>query len=229
MDGHMMGYFFYYEYAASDEDKALIRSHVKVIVDNLIKNDFNLIDVDGTHTRWGVWSPAQLNGDPDWASEKALNSFEILAYLKFAGHITGEEKYETEYRRLIEKEGYLENAGELNSKNPAWQIYFDLTMEGYLFPILIRYEDDPVLKKFYLSLIGEWMKKQPTGENLINNLTYTIATGKKVNIDQTIEFLKDTPLDLVDWRIDHTLREDVTIVRNQSLKKYRYLSCLRRA
>jgi hypothetical protein len=219
MDGHMMGYFFYYEFAAGEDEKVLIRSHVKEIVDNLIKNDFNLIDVDGTHTRWGVWSPQQLNGDPDWASEKALNSFEILAYLKFAGHITGDAKYETEYRRLIDKEGYLNNAAKLNSKNPAWQIYFDLTMEGYLFPILLKYENDPDLKKFYQALIEEWMKKQTSGENLINNLTYAIATGKKVNVDQTLEFLRDAPLDLVDWRIDHTLREDVTIVRKPILEE----------
>ena len=170
------------------------------------------------HTRWGVWSPKLLNGDPDWSSERSLNSFELLAYLKFAAHITGNEKYQQEYMRLIEDEGYLANAAMLNKKNPAWQIYFDLTMEGYLFPILLKYEKDPQLKKFYEELAKEWMDKQTSGENLINNLTYALATGKKVNVPQTIEFLKDTPLDLVDWRIDHTLREDVTIVRKPILE-----------
>ncbi len=48
--------------------------------------------------------------------------------------------------RLIEDEGYLDNAAMLNNKNPAWQIYFDRTMEGYLFPILLKYEKDPQLK-----------------------------------------------------------------------------------
>ncbi len=213
MDGHMMSYFFYYELAADDQEKELVRNHVKKIMDELIKNNYNLIDVDGTHTRWSVWSPDQLNGDPDWSPERSLNSFELLAYLKFVGHITGDEKYEKEYRRLIDKEGYLENVSHLNAKNPAWQIYFDLTMEGYLFPILLRYEKDPELKEFYQNLIDEWMNKQTYGENLINNLTYTFATGKIVNVPQTIDFLRDTPLDLMDWPIDHTLREDVRIVR----------------
>ncbi len=62
------------------------------------------------------------------------------------------------------------------------------------------------------------MDKQTSGENLINNLTYALATGKKVNVPQTIAFLKDAPLDLVDWRIDHTLREDVTVVRRPILE-----------
>jgi hypothetical protein len=219
MDGHMMGYFYFYEFAASEEDKQAVRDHVRKIMDHLIETGYNLVDADGTHTRWGVWSPEQLNGDPDWASERSLNSFELLAYLKFVGHITGDVKYEKEYRRLIEKEGYLENVSKLNSKNPAWQIYFDLTMEGYLFPILIKYETDPELKKFYRELMDEWMAKQTAGENLLNNLAYELATGKRVNVSQTVEFLKDTPLDLVDWYIDHRVREDVHLVRRPILEE----------
>lgn len=217
MDGHMMSYFFYYELAAEEEDKILIRNHVRKIIDCLIKTGYDLVDIDGTHTRWAVWSPGKLNHDPDWASEKALNSLELLAYLKLAAHITGDDKYQKEYIRLIEKEGYLENASRLNSKNPAWQIYFDRTMEGYLFPILLKYEEDPDLRRSYEKLADEWMENQEAGENLINNFTYAFATGDKVNTRQSIDFLKDAPLDLVDWTIDHTLREDVRIVRQPIL------------
>jgi hypothetical protein len=224
MDGHMMSYFYYFEYAAGEEEKALIRGHVKKIVDHLIKTGYNLADIDGTHTRWAVWSPEQLNGDPDWASERSINSLELLSYLKLTAHITGEEKYEKEYRRLLDKEGYRRNLSNLNSKNPAWQVYFDRTMEGYLFPILLRYEKDPALKEFYRNLIDEWMSHQEAGENLINNLTYTLATGRKVNVRQTIEFLRDAPLDLVDWRIDHTVREDVQIVRKPILEEIQVLN-----
>ena len=219
MDGHMMAYFYFYELAADDEEKQLVRNHVSKIMDYLVKHNYNFIDIDGKHTRWAVWSPEQLNRDPDWSSERSLNSFELLAYLKFAAHITGNEKYETEYRRLINEEGYLDNASRLNRKNPAWQIYFDLTMEGYLFPMLIKYETDPELKSFYENLMDEWMEKQTEGENLYNNLVYTFVTGKKINVQQTIDFLKDAPLDLVDWHIDHTLREDVQMVRKPILEE----------
>jgi hypothetical protein len=219
MDGHMMSYFFYYELAAGEEEKVMIRNHVRKIIDCLIKNGYNLIDIDGTHTRWAVWSPEKLNHDPDWASEKALNSMELLAYLKLAAHITGDEKYQNEYVRLIEKEGYLDNALELNSKNPAWQVYFDRTMEGYLFPILLKYEENPEYRKSYERLADEWMENQEEGENLINNFTYAFATGSRVNIPQSVGFLKDTPLDLVDWPVNHRLREDVQLVREPILEE----------
>jgi hypothetical protein len=63
------------------------------------------------------------------------------------------------------------------------------------------------------------MNNQTAGENLINNLTYALATGRNVNVQQTIEFLRDAPLDLVDWKIDHTLREDVHLVREPILEE----------
>ena len=219
MDGHMMSYFFYYELAANPEEKALVRDHVKKIIDHLIETKYNLVDVDGLPTHWAIWSPEQINHDPDWASERSINSFELLAYLKLAKHLTGDEKYEREYRRLIDTEGYLENVSHLNQKNPAWQIYFDRTLEGYLFPILVKCETDPKLKAFYEQLLEAWMANQPAGENLINNLMYAYATGKNVNVPQTIEFLRDTPLDLMDWPVDHTLREDVQIVRSPILEE----------
>lgn len=219
MDGHMMGYFYYYELAADQEEKNLVRDHVIKIIDHLIETKYNLLDIDGTPTHWAIWSPEQINHDPDWASERSINSFELLAYLKFAGHLTGDDKYEKEYRMLIDKEGYLENVSHLNQKNPAWQIYFDRTLEGYLFPVLLKYEQDPKLKEFYQKLMDEWMANQPAGENLINNMAYAFACGKKVNVPQTIDFLRDTPLDLVNWPIDHTLREDVQIVRSPILEE----------
>jgi hypothetical protein len=219
MDGHFMSYFYFYEFAANDEEKQMVRDHVKKLTDELIRNNFNLIDIDRTHSRWGVWSPEQLIGDPDWSSEKSLNCFELLAYLKLAYGITGDETYQKEYLKLINEHGYLENAKGINSKNPAWQIYFDLTMEGYLFPILFRYEKDPQIMAVYSEMLEKWMAHQKSGENLINNMAYTLCTGKKINVEQTIDFLKDTPLDLVDWTFDHTKREDVKVVRTPIMEE----------
>jgi hypothetical protein len=219
MDGHWMGYFYFYEYAANNGEKQLVRDHVKKITDELIRSNYNLIDIDGTHTHWAVWSPEQLNDDPDWASERSLNSLELLAYLKFAYGITGDGNYQKEYLRLINEKGYLENARKVNEKNPAWQIYFDRTLEGYMFPLLLRYETDPQIKAVYTGMLEKWMADQKSGENLINNLAYTICTGKKINVSQTIDFLVDAPLDLVDWPVDHSLREDVKLVRYPILEE----------
>jgi hypothetical protein len=214
-----MGYFYYYELAADEKDKERIRYHVSRIVDYLIENDYNLIDIDGKPTRWGVWSPKSLNENHDWLPEKYLNSFELLAYLKFTYHITGEEKYQSEYLRLINEEGYLDNVAKLNDKNPAWQIYFDITMAGYLYPIFLKYEEDPELLKFFENHIDIWFEKQRADKVPFNNFIYCYARNKVEEVDSSVDFLIDTPLDLVDWRIDHTIREDIKIVRTPILEE----------
>jgi hypothetical protein len=219
MCGHFMGYYYYYEFAADEKEKEIIRGHVKKIIDYLMKHDYNFVDIDGSHTLWGVWSPDKLNRDADWGSERSLNSFELLSYLKFVYHITNEQKYQNEYLRLLYDEGYLDNISRLNNKNPAWEIYFDVPLAGYLFPILVNYEDDPSLKKVYEDLMDEWFEKQKSGNNPLNNFIYCYARDKKVEIEKSIEFLVDTPLDLIDWKIDQTKREDVHIVRKPILEE----------
>ncbi len=219
MCGHMMGYYFFYELAADDNEKELIRNHVRKIMDYLIANNYNFVDGDGTHTRWGVWSPAQINGDPEWASEKSINSFELLAFLKFAYGITNDKKYQNEYLRLINKEGYLKNISSLNHINPAWYIFFDETMNCYLFPLLLQYETDPAIKSVYEKCMDEWYTINKKAECPLFDFMYVYTRHKKINPVKDIEFLIDTPLDLVDWHINHTAREDINLVRTPSLEE----------
>lgn len=219
MCGHMMGYFYYYELAADKKEKAVIRRHVQRIMDYLMQHDYNLVDRDGRPTRWAVWSPAQLNRESDWAPEQSLNSFELLTYLKFVYHISGKQKYQDEYLRLIKEEHYLENAAQLNRKNPAWFIYFDVSLAGYLFPILLKYETDPQLRARYENLIDEWFVRQIRDECPLHNFIYELARNRRQELAASIHFLVDTPLDLVDWRIDHSKREDIRIVRQPTLEE----------
>lgn len=219
MCGHMMGYYFFYELVANDAEKEMIRNHVRKIMDYLISNNYNFVDVDGTSTRWGVWSPDQLNRDPEWASEKSINSFELLAFLKFTYGITQDKKYQNEYLRLINKEGYLKNIASLNHINPAWYIFFDETMNCYLFPLLLQYETDPILKSVYEKCMDEWYTINKKAECPLFDFMYVYTRHKKINPVKDIEFLTDTPLDLVDWHIDHTAREDINLVRTPSLEE----------
>lgn len=166
-----------------------------------------------------MWSPAKLNREPDWAQEQFLNSFELLTFLKFTYHISGEQKYQDAYLRLIREEHYLENAAQLNRKNPAWFIYFDVSLAGYLFPILLKYETDPQLKLCCENLIDEWFAQQIRDECPLYNFIYDWARNRRQELAASIHFLVDTPLDLVDWRIDHSKREDIRIVRHPTLEE----------
>jgi hypothetical protein len=213
MCGHMMGYYFYYELAADEAEKNIIRKHVASIVDHLIANNYNMMDIDGTHTRWSVWSPDQLNHDPEWMPDRNQNSMELLAFLKLAYHMTGDIKYQKHYLRLINEEHYLDNMKEIINQNPAWFVYFDVILQAYVYPILLKCETDPKLLAFYQQHMDNWMEKRRKDKNPLINFLYCYARNKNTELASSVEFLKDTPLDLIDWTIDHTKREDVKIVR----------------
>ena len=215
--GHIMGYYFYYTLAATEEEKILVRQHVASLANHLIAHNFNMIDIDGTHTRWSVWSPASLNHDPEWAPDKAENSMELLTFLKLAYHLTNDEKYQQQYLRLINKEHYLDNMAALMDQNPAWFIYYDVTMQAYLYPILTHCEKDPKLLAFYQQHLDKWIGRRRNDKNPLINFLYCYARNKKVELKSSLDFLIDTPLDLVDWNIDHTKREDIKIVHTPVL------------
>ncbi len=210
--GHMMGYYFYYTLAADEQEKEAVRQHVAALADHLIAHDFNMMDFDGTHTHWSVWSPASLNHDPEWAPDKSENSMELLTFLKLAYHVTGNQKYQQQYLHLINEEHYLDNMALLTQQNPAWFIYYDVTMQAYLDPILLKCETDPKLLAFYQQHIDNWMARRINDKNPLINFLYSYARNTKTEADASVEFLVDTPLDLVDWTIDHSKREDIKLV-----------------
>ncbi|ACT95514.1 ligand-binding sensor domain-containing protein [Dyadobacter fermentans] len=218
MCGHMFGYYYYYTLAADAEEKKVIAAHVGRIVDYLMQHNLNFADVDGTATRWSVWSPDQLNRDPEWLPDRNQNSMEMLAFLKLAHFMTGQAKYQNEYLRLIEEEHYLDNMKEVTKQNPAWFIYFDVVLQAYLYPILIHCENDPERLKFYRNHLEAWFQKRKGDHNPLINFIYNECLGKKAELENSVDFLVDTPLDLVDWPIDHRKREDIQVVRTPVLE-----------
>ncbi len=216
--GHLFGYYCYYTYAADEKGKEVVANHFSKIMDHLIRNDYNLVGIDGKHTKWGVWSPKILNHDPEWAPEKALNSLELLSFLKFTYYITEDEKYQKEYLKLINKEGYLENIKAIHTTNPAWETYFDIYMALYVYPPLLKYEDDLKIKKEYQNNIDQWFNKYKGTNSPLVNFTYNYLRGGNDELNNSVFFLKDAPLDLVDWQIDNGKREDLQVVRKPILE-----------
>jgi streptogramin lyase len=210
--GHMMGYYFYYTLVAGEAEKAIVRAHVARLVDHLIAHNFNMMDIDGTHTHWAVWSPSSLNHDPEWMPDRAENSMELLAFLKLAYYMTNDPKYQRHYLRLIREDHYLDNMARITEQNPAWFIYYDVTMQAYLYPILLHCEKDPRLLAFYRQHMDNWMKARKNDKNPLINFLYCYSRDLQVERASSIDFLIDTPLDLVDWTIDHTKRDDIRLV-----------------
>jgi hypothetical protein len=142
---------------------------------------------------------------------------ELLSFIKLAYHVTQDEKYQRAYMRLIKEEKYLDNMNNIPNQDPAWFIYFDVVLAAYQYPILLKCEKDPELQNIYKQHIDRWMEMRKGDKNPLINFIYCYSRGKKVELDGSVWLLKDTPLDLVDWPIDHAKREDISMVHEPVL------------
>lgn len=209
--GHMFGYLYYYDLVADAAERQVVRDHVCRIVDYIITSDLTLKDIDGRHTQWAVWSPAKLNHDPDWATERGINSVEILSYLKLAFHVSGQPRYEQLYQELLHRHNYLDNVRQPRSTNPAWITHIDDELLALSYPCLLLHEKDPQLLSAYRTSLETWYRTAEADKSPFFNFTYAGLSGLDPRLAASIFFLQDTPLDLIRWRVDHTRRLDLCI------------------
>jgi streptogramin lyase len=211
--GHMYGYLFYHDLVADKSERKRVSEHVCRIVDYIIDGSYVFKDIDGTHTRWAVWSPEKLNNDPDWRVERGINSLEMLSYLKLAYYMSGKERYQKSYKSLLYDYDYIENIKEVNTQNPGWRTHIDDELLALALPCLLMHETDPKLQNAYRDALEQWYDAVKEDCSPYFNFTYGVFRGNDPNFDCSIENLQETPLDLIRWRVDNSKREDLRLVR----------------
>ncbi|MBQ8027751.1 MAG: hypothetical protein IJ261_06510, partial [Clostridia bacterium] len=93
MVGHFAAAATYFDFCADEAEKKEISDAICAIVDHILTHDYRLCDVDGLPTTWANWKPDDLNRSDRWYWEHGVNAFEMLAFLKVAHHMSGDEKY----------------------------------------------------------------------------------------------------------------------------------------
>ena len=156
--------------------------------------------------------------DPDWRVERPINSFEILSFLKTAYHITGNEKYQDEYLNLIHHHGYAQNVRRPKAYEPSERTHIDDELLALATPGLMLNETDADLRALYREGLTWAYRTVENDQNPYFNFTFGLLGGENFHLDESIEFLRDTPLDLVQWRVDNSKREDIALVRRPMLE-----------
>jgi len=173
LSGHYFFYGVYYELVAqTEEERQPVREVVAAITDHLIRHDFNLIDYDGTPTRWGRFGPDFFNTPWGW-EQRGLNSMMMLSFLKVAKHITGDAKYDKVESELREKQAYHLNALESKQYFPPENVVpWDKMLCLTSWYGLINYEEDPELLLMYrMSLEYAWLHESKQ-KNAVCNVIY---------------------------------------------------------
>ncbi len=217
MVGHMFGYYFFYELAATEKERERVRTHVRNIVDYIIDGGYTIRDLDGEPTRWGVWAPESVKNDPDWRVEGVNKTFEVLSYLKVAHHMTGDEKYQREFERLITEHGYAEIARRPKSYGRSERTHIQDDLIAMSTPGLLMYETDPALHANFMEGITWAYQTIEHDQNAFFNFIYGMVGGTDFHLEDSVAFLRDQPLDLRHWTIDNSKREDITFSRHPML------------
>jgi len=206
MDGDTFGIGIYYDLVADDKEKKRIAPVMSRLVGGIIDNGYVIKDTDGKHTRWAVWSPTLLL-TPEWLEQRKLNSMEMLAHVKSAIHMTGEQKFRDAYRELAEVHGYADFISTQQMATPIDAFHKfddDLAIQAY-YPLL-RYEDDPALRKIYLdSLARFWEFVRPEANPLYTFLCNALL-DRREDLEPAVEVLRG-------YRMDHTARAVVNEAR----------------
>lgn len=206
------------------KDKAI--ELIDTLMTHVVENDFYLIDWDGKHTLWGRWNPEYVNGFPTNVGDRKLNSSNIIGMLQTAYHFTGKEIFKEKAFMLMEEYGYLENlmrpiaeigsapdgAGDWAKMLSSTWNHSDDEMYYVGYWGLYRYAFNDTLKAMYKeAIIDHWQAERPEKEGLWN--IFTAITGTDAfDLEEAVWYLKEYPLDLIDWSVMNSHRKDIELV-----------------
>ncbi|CAG5070196.1 hypothetical protein DYBT9623_02936 [Dyadobacter sp. CECT 9623] len=237
----VIGHIFAFGAAAELIDDAAIKKQAVMLIDtvmsHIVKNNMYLIDFDGKPTMWGKWNPEYVNSFPTNVGDRKLNSSNIISMLQTAYHFTKKEKYKAKAFELMTKYGYLENmmrSMKEIGKAPAdadehakhmsdgWNHSDDeMYFVGYWG--LYRYAFNDTLKaKYKESILDHWEAERPEKEGAWN--IFTALTGtKEFDLNEAAWYLREHPLDMIDWVIKNSHRKDIEMLepnfRKQTTKE----------
>ena len=229
--GHFFVYALLAELAPDKELKDRAIRQIKRQADHIIENNWRLVTWNGKPTRWGNWTPEYVNGFPINVGDRRLNSTLILAFLQSAYHFTGDELYKKKAYELINEHGYDENAnrpasvigrveGEMLSDK--WnhsddQMYFIST------PAFVNYSFSEEEKQKHFEASRTHWEIERSEKNPLWNFIYAMTGGTDFDLEESIWWLKEYPMDLISWSIDNTQRNDLEKIepnfRSQTYKE----------
>ncbi|MCF6286498.1 MAG: regulator [Candidatus Hydrogenedentes bacterium] len=214
VNGHYMGLYYFYELVANEAQKKQVSDLITTLMDYIIANDYTFVDPEtGVYTRWGVWNEKILQENHDWWVESFINRYEVLAYLRIAYHVSGDEKYMDEHRRFVKEYNYKEYLRRPKAHRISEQSRIDDGMVYELGTILYQLETDPELKSLLKEGLTWVYQFVEDDQSPYFNFSMAQCGGVDTHLDQSIAFLRDQPLDLRQWVVDNSVREDITLVR----------------
>ena len=207
--GHFFAYGIAYDLLPDPALKQRITATARRIVDHIVANGYELIDLDGKHTRWGRWSPRYFLEEP---GDSPLNALELLSFLKAAAHMTGDPRYQAEYRKAAIEMNYAQRTARYKELRQELN-YSDEELAMLSFYNLFRYEhDQQLLSRFYRPALEQWWENIVREENPLWTFIYLMGRPyARLDLSGPVRTLYRMPVDTVEWDVKNSQRHDIAM------------------
>lgn len=213
--GHFLLYLIASELLPDEDIKIRCRKAAADICDYIIANDYYLIDVTGKPTTWGNWNIKYFNslrGYPD----TCLNAAELLSHIKVAWHLTGEERFASEYRKLAYDLGYADLCVTYFERKTNTINYSDEELAYLTYLPLVLLEEDPHLRSRYRDGMSEWWVNIQRELNPLWTYIYKLMVPElDYDMEGCLWTLRRLPIDMFEYPIDNTGRKDIKILKER--------------
>jgi hypothetical protein len=206
----IVGHFFLFSVAQEllpdGELKQRTATTTARIMNHIVEHNYTLVDRDGQPTKWGWWSRERFTLSPE---ETALNSLQLLSFLKTAAHITGEARFAAEYRKVAQELQYTNLITRLNEFRTEVN-YSDEELAMLPFYCLFQYEQDPGLRAVYRRALADWWQNMRRELNPL--WTFIYLTGQPdgdADLPGAVWMLQRMPLDMIQWDVKNSHRADL--------------------
>ncbi len=211
------------------DDEALRKKAINLmdgLMSYIVDNNLTLIDVDGRPTLWGIWNPSYVNRFPENVGDRKLYSSNIIAFLQTVYHFTKKEKFKKTAEDLLYKQGYLNNltrpfkqTGKAPDSADAWSKamshgwnHSDDEMYFLAYWGLYPYAFNDTLKSRYREAMQDHWETERPEKDALWNFCYAITGPQDFDLNESIWYLKEMPLDMTEWTVHNSSRRDITFI-----------------
>ena len=215
--GHFFALAIAFDLLPDASLKGRISATTARIMDHILDHDLNLTDITGHPTYWGRWNENYFASERG-RGDAPLNAIEILSFLKAAHHITGNQRYEQEYRRLAVVRGYAQLAAKVIELREEIN-YSDEELAFLPLYLLFVYEKDPKLLAPYRIALDGWWDNAQREKNPLWTMIYllgrpVIKNGMKPDLEGAVETLYRMPMDMITWTVKNSQRPDAPMAKD---------------
>ena len=195
VDALMFGVFVHVSASDVPGVRARMAPFVGAIVDAILDDGRRIVGYDGAPTTWGRY-------EPDYVRDREpMNALLLLQMIKVAHAVTGDPRYEREYRQLI-AEGYARIGERARLDEPPRRANHsdDVLIAFALYPLL-ELERDPAIRAHYLEAARRWYRggAHPgvgVEANPLAGFLWSHWTGDSSGVAPGVATLRRMPLDM---------------------------------